>query len=177
MPGKPTPVPDEPLDYTELVDPDDETGVYIAYHGWDIREQWIKLRRVLSEEILEQATLEAAKAKLPNNQSNQRVFRQVLIERMVLDAQIKRRGGGYHPWTPATIKKLPVALRLWIANQADNCDGSVAGLAQVEIAGLVADFRETGGFVVKGLPARPSAPGAADDAVDGAGLGGDAAEL
>lgn len=128
-----------------LAEPDAEKdpGVYAVYPGLP-DSQWVKFRTVLTDGILDQAT-EAANAS--GKYSNAK-FRASLIKQMVLACNVQNRAKD--PATEnayldvkddATLARLPTQFLLWLHGEINRCDGSIANVSKMVIAGKEVDFR------------------------------------
>ena len=123
----------------------DDDGVYAVYPGLP-QDQWVKFRTVLTDAILDQAT-EAANRTTPSSNA---VFRSTLIKLMVLKSNVKDRSvdpsTGGNPYLDlkddAVLARLPSQFKLWLQQEINRCDGSVAHTSTVVIGGVPCTFRQ-----------------------------------
>lgn len=117
---------------------EDDSGLVVKHDGFDETE-FVRLRTVLSDDILEAATEKANKTgKFVN-----RTFVTHLILGMVLDMHvIDARTGKPYERTVAGIQSMPTQFRQWLQGEINRCDGSVAHLASIEINGVKLPFRK-----------------------------------
>ena len=117
----------------------DETdpGVLVKHSAFD-DEEFIKLRSVLTDGVLEGAR-EAA-AKKPKDGA---AFQVALILASVLDWRIKDARKPGMPWIPLTdsgIRSISPQVRLWVQERINELDGSIAPTATTTVAGKELPF-------------------------------------
>jgi hypothetical protein len=108
------------------------------------------LRSVLTDGMLDAATEAANKGGKTSNAK----FRASLVRQMVLKCNVKNRAidpASGNPYLDlrddATLAKLPAPFLAWLAGEINRCDGSVAGVSQVEIGGVMVTFRAAVGLL------------------------------
>lgn len=123
---------------------EEDSGICSVYPGLP-KEQFVRFRTVLTDGVLDDAT-EAANA--GGKYSNAK-FRATLIRAMILESNVKNRAvdptSGANPYfdlkDDATLARLPSAFTVWLTNEIQRCDGSIANVSKTTIAGREVDFR------------------------------------
>lgn len=117
----------------------EDPGIYVR-HGGMGEDEVVQLRTVLTDGILEAAT-EQANSRVKGKDAAYKtalILGMVLKETVILDA----RTGLPVQMTADGIRGLSAQLKNWLLAEINKCDGSIAGLAEVEIKGKTVSFRQ-----------------------------------
>lgn len=130
--------------YSEPSKDDADDGLYVRHPNMD-KDEHVHLRRVLTDGI---ARLADEKANA-DGKYDAAIYRRELIKLMVLpDCRVRNAAlpaDHPNPWYDLkdddTLAGLPVQFKVWLVNEINKCDGSIANVSKVKISGKEVDFR------------------------------------